>query len=113
MADAKREWLRSFLQLPGGIPSHDTFNRVFSLLDPAELENSFLSWVRSTAQLTAGEVVAIDGKSLRGSGAGDKKAIVHMVSAWANSNNLVWASRGWTRNPMRSPPFPSCCARWN
>jgi len=88
-AHAKREWLQSFLTLPGGIPSHDTFNRVFALLDPAELEKSFLSWVRSIAQLTAGEVVAIDGKSLRGSGAGGKKAIVHMVSAWANTNNLV------------------------
>jgi predicted transposase YbfD/YdcC len=88
-AHAKREWLQSFLTLPGGIPSHDTFNRVFARLDPAELEKSFLSWVRSIAQLTAGEVVAIDGKSLRGSGAGGKKAIVHMVSAWANTNNLV------------------------
>jgi predicted transposase YbfD/YdcC len=86
---AKREWLEGFLKLPGGIPSHDTFNRVFSLLDPVELETSFLSWVRSMARLTAGEVIAIDGKSLRGSGAGGKKAIVHMVSAWANTNNLV------------------------
>ena len=88
-AHAKQEWLQGFLRLPGGIPSHDTFNRVFSLLDPAELDNSFLSWVRSMAKPTAGEVVAIDGKALRGSGAGGKKAIVHMVSAWANTNNLV------------------------
>lgn len=86
---AKYEWLKSFVNLPGGIPSHDTFNRVFSLLDPAELEKSFLSWVRSMAKLTAGEVVAIDGKSLRGTRQSDKRAIVHMVSAWANTNNLV------------------------
>src|SRR6266567_4112965 len=88
-AHAKQEWLKSFMNLPGGIPSHDTFNRVFSLLDPGELEKSFLEWVRSMAQMTAGEVVAIDGKSLRGTRQKDKRAIVHLVSAWANSNNLV------------------------
>ena len=86
---AKQEWLGSFLRLPEGIPSHDTFNRVFSLLDPAELETCFLGWVSSIAQMTAGEVVAIDGKSLRGTREGGKKTLVHMVSAWANSNNLV------------------------
>lgn len=86
---AKQEWLGSFLRLPQGIPSHDTFNRVFSLLDPAELETCFLGWVSSIAQMTAGEVVAIDGKSLRGTREGGKKTLVHMVSAWANSNNLV------------------------
>ena len=86
---AKQDWLSSFLRLPGGIPSHDTFNRVFSLQDPAELETCFLGWVSSIAQRTAGEVVAIDGKSLRGTREGGKKTLVHMVSAWANSNNLV------------------------
>lgn len=85
---AKQEWLASFLSLPSGIPSHDTFNRVFSLLDPAELESCFLGWVSSIAKLTAGEVVAIDGKSLRGTRGGNK-TLVHMVSAWANANNLV------------------------
>jgi predicted transposase YbfD/YdcC len=89
---AKQAWLQSFLTLPGGIPSHDTFNRVFSRLDPDELERCFLQWVRAIAKLTAGEVVAIDGKSLRGSGAGGK-AMVHMVSAWANRNNLVLGQR--------------------
>src|ERR1035438_8665612 len=52
---AKRAWLSSFLDLPGGIPSHDTFNRVFAALDTAELEKSFVSWVSSIARLTAGE----------------------------------------------------------
>ena len=89
---AKQAWLQSFLTLPGGIPSHDTFNRVFSRLDPDELERCFLQWVRAIAKLTAGEVVAIDGKSLRGSGAGGK-AMVHMVSAWASRNNLVLGQR--------------------
>jgi predicted transposase YbfD/YdcC len=90
---AKKSWLKSFLQLPHGIPSHDTFNRVFQALDPLELENSFMGWVGSLAQPTAGEVVAIDGKSLRGTRAADGKSIVHMVSAWANTNNLVLAQR--------------------
>jgi len=90
---AKREWLRRFLKLPGGIPSHDTFNRVISGLDPAEMEKGFMAWVSSIARLTAGEVVAIDGKTLRGTREGGKKTLVHMVSAWASANNLVLAQR--------------------
>ena len=90
---AKRDWLKSFLALPFGIPSHDTFNRVFQALDPAELEKQFLSWVSAIAQRTQGEVVAIDGKSLRGTGCGDGKSLVHMVSAWASANNLVLGQR--------------------
>jgi hypothetical protein len=92
-ARCKREWLSGFLKLPGGIPSHDTFNRVFSALDPEELEKGFAAWVSSIAKLTAGEVVAIDGKALRGTSVPGKKAIVHMVSAWANPNGLVLAQR--------------------
>jgi predicted transposase YbfD/YdcC len=90
---AKHQWLKGFMLLPGGIPSHDTFNRVISALDPMELEKGFADWVVSIARLTVGEVVAIDGKTLRGTGGGGKKALVHMVSAWANSNNLVLAQR--------------------
>jgi predicted transposase YbfD/YdcC len=56
----KREWLKTFLRLPGGIPSHDTFNRVFAALDPEEMERGFATWVSSIARLTAGEVVTID-----------------------------------------------------
>ena len=92
-ADSKLEWFQSFLTLPGGIPSHDTFHRVFSALDPEELEKGFVAWVTSIAKLTAGEVVAIDGKTLRGTCEAGKKAIVHMVSAWADSNSLVLAQR--------------------
>src|SRR5271157_3607141 len=92
-ADSKLEWFQSFLTLPGGIPSHDTFHRVFSALDPEELEKGFVAWVTSIAKLTAGEVVAIDGKTLRGTCEPGKKAIVHLVSAWAESNNLVLAQR--------------------
>ena len=97
-AHSKHAWFKSFLTLPSGIPSHDTFNRVFSALDPEELEKGFVAWVSSIAKLTAGEVVAIDGKTLRGASepskkGPDKKAIVHMVSAWANTNCLVLGQR--------------------
>ena len=91
--NAKRPWFNGFLKLPGGIPSHDTFNRVISGLDPAEMERGFSDWVVSIAKLTAGEVVAIDGKSLCGTREAGKKTLVHMVSAWASANNLVLAQR--------------------
>ena len=86
---SKEPWLKKFLQLPNGVPSHDTFNRVFSSLDPTELETCFLEWVKSVARITEGEVISIDGKSIRGSRDKGSKSIVHMVSAWANANNMV------------------------
>lgn len=91
--NAKLDWLQSFLRLPSGIPSHDTFNRVFAALDPDELERGFVAWVGSIARLTAGEVIAIDGKASCGTRAAGQKTVVHMVSAWANSNNLVLGQR--------------------
>jgi hypothetical protein len=90
---AKRQCQSSFLRLPGRIPSHDTFNRVFAALATEELEEGFAAWVGSIARLTAGEVVAIDGKTLRGTRTTAGEALVHMVLAWANSNNLVLAQR--------------------
>ena len=86
---AKQEWLKSFLKLPNGIPTHDTFNRLYAALDSKELGQCFLSWTQSVTKLTAGEVVSIDGKALRGSRDQAKKSIVHMVSAWAGINNIV------------------------
>jgi hypothetical protein len=91
--NAKRPWFKGFLKLPGGIPSHDTFNRVISALDPSELEQGFSDWVVSIARLTTGEVVAIDGKALCGTREAGKKTLVPMVSAWASANNLVLAQR--------------------
>jgi predicted transposase YbfD/YdcC len=91
--NAKRPWFKGFLQLPGGIPSHDTFNRVISALDPAEMEKGLADWVVSIAKLTAGEVVAIYGKALCDTREAGKKTLVHMVSAWASANNLVLAQR--------------------
>ena len=90
---SKREWLKTFLTLPFGIPSHDTFNRVFTALDPEEMEKGFVDWVSSIAKLTAGEVVAIDGKTLCGTRETGKKKLVHMVSAWAEGNGLVLGQR--------------------
>jgi len=87
---AKLEWLKRFLELPNGIPSHDTFTRVFAQLNPEEFQQSFLSWIKSISQIVKGEVIAIDGKTLRHSDetALDQNAI-HMVSAWATTNRLV------------------------
>lgn len=86
---SKREWLSKYLKLPNGIPSHDTFNRVFSALDPIAFETCFLEWVKSVAKLSDGEVVSIDGKTIRGSREKGAKAAVHMVSAWAGLNHMV------------------------
>jgi predicted transposase YbfD/YdcC len=86
---AKYKWLKKFLKLPNGIPTHDTFNRVFAALDPDELGKCFLSWTQSVSELTNGEVISIDGKTLRGSSDKGSKRIVHMVSAWAGTNNIV------------------------
>jgi predicted transposase YbfD/YdcC len=88
--EAKEHWLRSFLKLPHGIPSHDTFGRVFARLNPEEFEACFRSWIEVVFIRTEGQVVALDGKTLRRShdGAHDKAAI-HMVSAWATENALV------------------------
>lgn len=61
----KYEWLKQFLELPNGIPSHDTFSRVFARLNPQQFQQCFLNWIKSINQMTDGEVIAIDGKSLR------------------------------------------------
>ncbi|GHT20276.1 hypothetical protein AGMMS4957_06660 [Bacteroidia bacterium] len=85
---AKESWLRHYLKLPNGIPNHDTFNRFFSALDPAEFERAFLSWIKDISKLTDGDIVSIDGKTLCGSRAGNSKRAVHIVSAWSKANQL-------------------------
>jgi predicted transposase YbfD/YdcC len=89
---AKQDFLGTFLDLSNGIPSHDTLGRVFRWLDPDELASSFYQWTQAIRELTAGEIIAIDGKCLRGSkdSTHDKLAI-YMVSAWAQHNELVLA----------------------
>ena len=87
---AKKDWFETFLELPNGIPSHDTFGRFFSLLDPQAFQDTFLQWVQSVNDLFKGQVVAIDGKCLRRShDHGKGKAAIYMVSAWATANQLV------------------------
>lgn len=87
-AECKAEWLKSILELPNGIPSHDTIERIMRWLDPEEFRKCFLNWVRGVAKLTNGEIVAIDGKALRGSKDGEKGPI-YIVSAWARANGIV------------------------
>ncbi|MBO0797295.1 MAG: ISAs1 family transposase [Blastocatellia bacterium] len=86
--EANEEWLRSFLKLPNGIPSHDTFGHVFARLDSTEFKKCFATWVESIRTATAGEVIPIDGKTMRRSGNKGEGA-VHIVSAWASRNRLT------------------------
>ncbi len=87
---SKVDFLKTFLELPHGIPSHDTFCRVFALLNPSALQEGFVNWVQAIAEATVGRLVAIDGKTARRSfdkGAG--KGPLHMVGAWASANRLL------------------------
>ena len=87
---AQAEWFHEVLDLPHGIPGHDTFRRVLSRVDPDELTQCFVSWTAALSDLSGGDIVAIDGKTLRHSfDRATSKAAIHMVSAWANRNRLV------------------------
>jgi predicted transposase YbfD/YdcC len=85
---AKREWFQSFLGLRNGIPSHDTFNRVFAALDPKKFLDCFLRWTQSVRQAMPQEIVALDGKALRRALDQDQ-SVKYIVSAWAEGNGLV------------------------
>ena len=83
-------WLRQFMALENGIPSDDTFGRVFARLEPSQFQACFTSWVRAVFTVTKGQVIAVDGKSARHSyDSGQGKEAVHLVSAWATDNHLV------------------------
>lgn len=87
---AKAEWFQTFLELPNGIPAHDTFWRVFEALNPEQFQHCFLQWMSALRTLISREVIAVDGKTLRRSYAKEAdKAAIHMVSAWATTNRLV------------------------
>ena len=88
---AKEAWFGSWLALPNGIPSHDTFGRVFARIDPKQFEACFLHWVQSVSEEIKG-VMAVDGKTLRRShNRADGKKALHLVSAWASENRMVLA----------------------
>jgi predicted transposase YbfD/YdcC len=88
--NAKLAWLKTFLELPNGIPSHDTFGRVFARLNAEQFQQCFLAWMQAVSAVTRGQVIAIDGKVLRGScNRMLGKAGIDMVSAWATANHLV------------------------
>ena len=105
---AKAEWLKQCLELPLGIPSHDTFAPVPMRLKPAELQRCFLSWLRAVSKVTQGEVVAIEGKTLRRSfdrAAG--KGALHMVSVWATANRVVVGQRKGEENSNELTAIPA------
>jgi len=85
----KRKWMARFLDLKSGIPSHDRFNAILAAIKPAEFEKCLLSWITALHEITEGQVIAIDGKTLRRSfDAASSKAAIHMVSAWATANHI-------------------------
>lgn len=88
--EAKREWLSTFLELPAGIPSHDTFGRFFAVLDAEAFQIAFMRWVEGVFRVSKGQVIAIDGKTVRRSH--DRtigKDAIHMVNAWATHNGIA------------------------
>ena len=85
----KIEWLRSFLDIGSTTPSHDTFQRFFSFVNPSSLEQCFSNWIAAICDMSEGRLIHIDGKTLRGSKTSDDKYFVHMVSAWCSTNGLV------------------------
>lgn len=85
----KRDWLARFLDLTNGIPSHDRFNAILAAIKPAEFEKCLLSWITALHEVTEGQAIAIDGKTLRRSfDAASNKSAIHMVSAWATANHI-------------------------
>ncbi|MDZ4817199.1 MAG: ISAs1 family transposase [Verrucomicrobiota bacterium] len=87
-ARAKKDWLKTFLKLPGGIPSHDTFNRVFMLVKSEHFLDLLVQWTQSVRQTLGAEIVSIDGKALRRAKR-QGQPVPYMVNAWAKDNGLV------------------------
>lgn len=91
---SKEEWFKTFLDIENGIPSHDTLGRVFSIIDAEEFSSCFVSWVQEIIEQTQGQVVAIDGKTVRRShNQAIGKDAIHIVSAWATANGVVLGQR--------------------
>lgn len=91
---AKEAWLKQYLSLPAGIPSHDTFSRVFRLLDADEFQRRFLRWVERYFSIPSGQVIAVDGKSARGSRDSFRgQEAIQLVSAWASESEVLLGQR--------------------
>ena len=104
---AKHDWLATFLQLPYGIPSHNTFGRVFGVLDSKQFERCFFNWIAAVSELTQGEIIPIDGKQLRRShDREDGKAAIHLVSAWSSVNGLALGQVEVTDKSNEITAFP-------
>lgn len=91
----KKDWFKNFLELPGGIPSHDTFGRVFSLINPQEFQQAFYNWTKATFNIDNDEIIAMDGKYFKSSltKKGDPRSVVGMVSAWASNAGIALAQK--------------------
>ncbi|MFZ2449804.1 MAG: ISAs1 family transposase [Methylovulum miyakonense] len=101
----KEEWLKKWITLENGIPSHDCIARVIARIEPTQMTKCFIAWVQGVAELTTGEVVAIDGKTARHSyNRKDKLGAIHMVSAWANQAGL---SLGQVKTEAKSNEIPT------
>ncbi len=87
-ARAREDWLRSYLELPNGIPSQYTYHRVFDVIAPKQFADCFTQWMKDVTEMSKGTVVSIDGKTARGTAEKDKKAI-HIVNAWCSSNKMI------------------------
>ena len=108
----KQDWLADWLDLPHGIPTHDTFGRVFARIDPAQFEAGFLRWVQAVARTASPEVIALDGKTIRRSGdtyAGTRP--LHLVSAWASGQRLVLGQEAVETKDNEITTLPSLLAR--
>ena len=90
---SKEIWLKEFLELPSGIPSHDTFRRIFLILDPEVFHHCFMEWIRSVNKtLFKKDIISVDGKTLRGSlDRANEKSALHMISAWSSNASVVIA----------------------
>jgi hypothetical protein len=105
-ARAKEPWLRRFLKLENGIPHHDVYRRVMTRLDSGEIEEGFMNWVRAIKREYTREIIAIDGKTVRGHFKSGAKPL-HLVSAWATENRLLFGQVKMEEKSNEIPAIPA------